>query len=558
MLKAALWYLEQMNFSIIPIKKNKRPFIKWTEYQTTKPTVKQVRQWWEKWPHANIGIVTGAVSGINVVDCDSETGKEAINEFLPDTLLTPISKTPKGWHYYFKYQPGLSNGVRIITDCDLRTDGGYVIAPPSKNGNGKGYDWDLKIKKNPLEVMPEMLYDILGQGGLTSELSSEHIKKDVSSSDIYVGSEGERRNNLQQKVTNRNISFSEPGRDDTLFHLANHLVKSGMPQTTIEKYLTFFGQNCNPPFPKKDLEIKIQSAFQRLKKRNFGLMDEIRKLISVTSGNISVTYAYQAVTSVTKNEKAAVRMAFKRLTDEGLLEKTGRKAGEYRIIDGECEPENWQDAKVSNVKVWLPFELDTMLDIPAGSVILFAGSQDAGKSAIMMNIAKENRHEWNAHYFSSELHSASFKNRMSKFEDVTVDMLSDIKFYPRGHGFQDVIKTGEKDLNIIDYLEVHDQFYKVAEYLDQIYRKLNGKGLAIVAIQKDPHKEYGRGGSFVEEKPVLSIALDRGGIATINKFKGEWYGSNPRGKQYNYKIVNGSKLKPARVGEHWHTPINIK
>ena len=147
---------------------------------------------------------------------------------------------------------------------------------------------------------------------------------------------------------------------------------------------------------------------------------------------------------------------------------------------------------------------------------------------------------------------------MSKFEDVSIDMLSDIKFYQRGHGFEDAIKSGDNDLNIIDYLEVHDTFYMVSQYLDNIYKKLNGKGVAVVAIQKDPYKEYGRGGSFVEEKPVLSIALDRGGMATINKFKGEFRESNPRGKKYEYKIINGSKLLPKRPGMYWHVPVEIK
>lgn len=554
MVDAALWYLEKMNFSVIPIKKNKKPFIKWTDYQTQKPTIKEVKEWWQRWPNANIGIVTGRVSGVDVVDCDSEAGKDAINEYLSDNFLTPISKTPKGWHYFFTHKPGLSNGVRILNDCDLRTTGGYVIAPPSKNGHGNTYEWDLKIFENPLEAMPDMLFDILEQGGYASELSSEHIK--IEENSLYMrGHTKTDVTSVRQSVTRRDISFKQPGRDDTLFHLANHLVKSSMPEVSIEKYLKFFGQHCNPPFPEKELSVKIQSALQRAEKRNINFTDELRELISVTSGDVSVTYACQSVTCVTKKEKAGMRKAFQRLTEEGLLEKTGRKAGEYRIIDGKCEPENWQDAEVSNVKIWLPFELDTMLEIPAGSIILFAGAQDAGKSCVMMNIAKENRHKWNTHYYSSELNAASFKNRMSKFDDVTVDMLQDINFYSRGHNFQDAIKTGDNELNIIDYLEVHDKFYMVSQYLDEIYTKLNGKGIAVVAIQKDPYKEYGRGGSFVEEKPVLSIALDRGGIATINKFKGEFRDANPRGKQYNFKILNGSRLI---MVEHWHTPIIIK
>jgi len=178
MLEAALWYLEKMDFSVIPVGNNKKSLVKWTEYQTRKPTVTEINEWWTKWPNANIGIVTGEVSGIDVVDCDSKVGKDTLNDFLSDTFLTPVSKTPKGWHYYFKTKPGLSNGVRIIKDCDLRTTGGYVIAPPSKNGSGVGYEWlpDLKIKNIAFSNMPEMLFDILQQGSsCQSEPSSEHI-----------------------------------------------------------------------------------------------------------------------------------------------------------------------------------------------------------------------------------------------------------------------------------------------------------------------------------------------------------------------------------------------
>ncbi len=555
MYKAAIKYAEEYGFSIIPIRPDKKPFVKWVNYQKEKPTHAQIKEWWTRWPKANVGIVTGKISGVDVVDCDSEAGKEALNEYLSDTFITPVSKTPKGYHYYFEHKHGLSNGVRIITDCDLRTDGGYVVAPPSENGNGKHYEWEITPKENTFNAMPGMLFDILQQGGFESEPSSEHIKKIAFIKDICKGDENNGVTSMRQGVTKRDISFEQPGRDDTLFHLANHLVKSGMPQVSIEKYLQFFGQQCTPPFPENELSVKIQSAFQRAGKRNTNITDEIRELISVTSGDISVTYACQSVTCVTKSEKAAVRKAFQRLTEEGLLEKTGKRAGEYRIIDGSCEAENWQDAEINNVKLWLPFELDTMLEIPAGSIILCAGSQDAGKSAIMMNIAKENRHNWNTHYFSSELNASSFKNRMSKFEDVSPDMLQDIKFYMRGHNFNDVVKTGEKDLNIIDYMEMHDNFFMVSKYLDDIYRKLNGKGVAVIAIQKDPYKEYGRGGAFNQEKPILSIAIDRGGIATINKFKGEFRGENPTGKQYKFKIINGSKLI---MVEHWHKQIVIK
>lgn len=141
LLKAALWY-GRRGLSVIPIRpKGKIPSVKWEPYQTEQATSEQIRQWWRKWPSANIGIVCGKISGITVVDADSQAGREALEEFLPDTLAMPMVRTENGWHYYFKYVPGIPNKVRAIRDCDVRNDGGYVIAPPSINENGRAYKW---------------------------------------------------------------------------------------------------------------------------------------------------------------------------------------------------------------------------------------------------------------------------------------------------------------------------------------------------------------------------------------------------------------------------------
>ena len=189
-----------------------------------------------------------------------------------------------------------------------------------------------------------------------------------------------------------------------------------------------------------------------------------------------------------------------------------------------------------------------MIEIPPGSIILIAGSQDAGKSALLMNIARENMDDWNVHYFSSELNKSAFKGRVNKFPDMSADQWN-LKFYSRSENFQDVIKIGPRDLNLIDYMEIHSDFYRVSEYLAKIHQKL-GQGVCVIALQKDPHKEDGRGGSFTHEKPILSLALDYG-KATIRKFKGEFKGENPRGKEYRFKILNGCRFIQV---DDWHTP----
>jgi len=106
LIKTALEYAGENNFSIIPLQKNKKPFIQWAEFQHRKATADEIKAWWSKWPNAMIGIVTGQISGLFVVDCDTQQGYETVQELLPDSLQTPIARTPRiGWHIYFQYPP---------------------------------------------------------------------------------------------------------------------------------------------------------------------------------------------------------------------------------------------------------------------------------------------------------------------------------------------------------------------------------------------------------------------------------------------------------------------
>ena len=89
----------------VVIDKCKTPAIAtWTEYQTRLPTEKEVIQWFDKNPDANIAIVTGKVSNLVVFDLDSKDAVEyAENEGgFPDTVKV---KTGKGYHIYAKH-PG--------------------------------------------------------------------------------------------------------------------------------------------------------------------------------------------------------------------------------------------------------------------------------------------------------------------------------------------------------------------------------------------------------------------------------------------------------------------
>ena len=105
----------------------------------------QVRRWWERWPDANIGIRTGAVSGIFVLDIDGDTGDRSVAELQERFALLPDTKivlTARGCHLYFVH-PGrpIKNRTGVVPHVDVRGDGGYVVAPPSDHHSGAIYRW---------------------------------------------------------------------------------------------------------------------------------------------------------------------------------------------------------------------------------------------------------------------------------------------------------------------------------------------------------------------------------------------------------------------------------
>jgi KaiC/GvpD/RAD55 family RecA-like ATPase len=109
-----------------------------------------VRAWWQKWPAANIGLVTGAVSGIFAVDEDPRHGgdatlREVVASYgaLPETIESATGGG--GRHLLFKH-PGRkvkndSRGALIGAGLDVRGDGGYIVAPPSNHASGEHYTW---------------------------------------------------------------------------------------------------------------------------------------------------------------------------------------------------------------------------------------------------------------------------------------------------------------------------------------------------------------------------------------------------------------------------------
>jgi ABC-type phosphonate transport system ATPase subunit len=195
----------------------------------------------------------------------------------------------------------------------------------------------------------------------------------------------------------------------------------------------------------------------------------------------------------------------------------------------------------------LPFEIDKKVEIMPGNIIAIAGEVNAGKTAFLLNVLNENMHKFEIHYFSSEMGGSELKKRLKKFDYPLSLSEWKFKFKERSDNFGDIIVSGEGKINIIDYLELHDNFFLVAKHLSDIHKRLKG-AIAIVAIQKNPGTDTGLGGFRGMEKPRLYLAMSKGKLKIV-KAKNWATPVNPNNLEVGFKIVDGCKL--IKTGD-WH------
>jgi hypothetical protein len=106
-----------------------------------------IRQWWVRWPHANIGVATGR--RLLVLDVDGDDAAESLRQLerehgeLPATASVRTGR-PGGEHRWYRLPDGIvvrnASGKTLGTGIDVRGDGGYVCAPPSVHYTGVRYE----------------------------------------------------------------------------------------------------------------------------------------------------------------------------------------------------------------------------------------------------------------------------------------------------------------------------------------------------------------------------------------------------------------------------------
>jgi hypothetical protein len=132
-------------------------------------------RWWTRYPRANIGIALGRVSGIVAVDVDGAPGRETLEKLLHqyNYVLTPFWYVETGRedgsrHHYFRYPNDVTVRTRKVKGLEVRSDGAYVVAPPSVHYTGRMYSWhgvsDEHSKDLGLDDLPQCFIDFAAHG----------------------------------------------------------------------------------------------------------------------------------------------------------------------------------------------------------------------------------------------------------------------------------------------------------------------------------------------------------------------------------------------------------
>jgi hypothetical protein len=227
-----------------------------------------------------------------------------------------------------------------------------------------------------------------------------------------------------------------------------------------------------------------------------------------------------------------LRIILDRLVDKNILRRAGKR--EYKRTDLNLVKMEWQKADPKNeLNLTFPFGIEAVCRLFPKSIVVVAGSKNAGKTAWLLNFVVNNmNNSMGLHFFNSETGDEQLHERLQPFN---IPSPAPFETWERYSDFAEVIQPDQ--INVIDYLDFNSDVYLVGEEIDQIFRRL-GKGIAIIGLQKKKDQTLGYGGAFTAKRAQLYVTLDSNKMQLV-------YVKTPRGKTnpdnmaWTFKLEDG-------------------
>lgn len=318
-----------------------------------------------------------------------------------------------------------------------------------------------------------------------------------------------------------------------------------------------------------DHTTRIKQIIQGTYKAEKHLKAEVGAWIDSCTGTFYGYEISKALGITARNDQKNLSRILTQFQKDGIIQKWGERNGVYRRLDTELDEidlgEDSDDGYAEEIKLLWPFGLHFLYVTLPKNVIVVAGEADAGKTAFLFNFARMNCNDHEVHYFNCEMGKAELRSRLLKFGEG-LKPWKRVHWYERGENYQDVIRPNA--INIIDYLELTDNFWMVAKHLKDIHNKLD-QGIAVVALQKNRERqlkggvttgELGIGGEKALGKPRLYITMNNGSPHKCKVIKCKnWrkQDENPNGLVIDYKVIQGSKLLCSNERIMWYRPDSL-
>lgn len=237
LLDAALAYHEQ-GYSVIPLQPgDKKPLTRWEEFSRRRASIEEIREWWRKTPNANVGLIMGQISNTIAVDIDTDRGgnAERVYEIAPTNL---ISRTGGGgYHLIYNYNNEIDRNKVGKNGVDIRSNGGYIVAPPSIHNNGKQYEW---FKHGKAGTVTRQLIAYLKLPQLAPETEGENPKW----------------------LTNALLGVSDGSRNDTCAKLVGYYAGKGIPKDVTLMMLLNWDNLNQPPLGADRIQLTVESVYK--------------------------------------------------------------------------------------------------------------------------------------------------------------------------------------------------------------------------------------------------------------------------------------------------------
>lgn len=244
LLNEAKAYASKYHFSVFPcLPRAKTPLTPHGCKDASKDLA-VIEAWWRKWPTANIGIACGAVSnGLLVLDFDGDAGAESFLKVQSSagSLKTPKVITGRGFQLYFRATKAMKNKVGILQGLDVRSDGGYVIAPPSLHPTGRYYAWEdsAGLDDLPIASIPQFIADLLG----------EPTSSGLTRTDWLALSQN---------------GVGQGGRNHALARVIGHLLRRYVDEALTRSLAVSWNRIwCRPPLPESEVMRTFESIARR-------------------------------------------------------------------------------------------------------------------------------------------------------------------------------------------------------------------------------------------------------------------------------------------------------